>query len=46
MERECQCFFCQGFPQNFSVEEVHAAAREMIRERDESNDPEVSDGAS
>jgi hypothetical protein len=29
-ERVCQCFFCQGFPVNFTTEEVHAAAAEMI----------------
>ena len=25
----CQCFFCQGFPQNFTHEEIHDAAQEL-----------------
>jgi hypothetical protein len=26
---ECRCFFCQGFPRNFTQEEIHRAAREL-----------------
>jgi hypothetical protein len=29
-DRACQCFFCQGFPSDFTTEEVHATAEEMI----------------
>lgn len=26
---ECQCFFCQGFPRNFTRAEIHQAAQEL-----------------
>ncbi len=33
---ECQCFFCQGFPLNFTREEIHQAAQDLAeRQRHE-----------
>lgn len=31
-DRECQCFLCQGFPDSFTAEEVHAVAAGMMQE--------------